>query len=178
MKPTIKELSRQFLADRYVLTGFIHGLVRDPGAAEDIFQEVWIRLAEAVERGMTIENPRKWCRGVARNLILHYWRDKQTAKVAFDSRLVEAAEQAFDEQDHARDFWEMRRQALVGCVEGLPNKSKRLLSLKYEAGLTSEAVGERLKKSAASIMMALSRVRRALAQCVERQLRTTQYGVS
>ena len=46
----LTELAAQFMAQRHSLTACIEGLVRDPAAAEDVFQEVWICLAEAAEK--------------------------------------------------------------------------------------------------------------------------------
>ncbi len=77
MTDRINSLSTRFMAERHSLMGFIYGMVRELATAEDLFQEVWIRLQAAVERGEPIADPGKWCRGVARNLILHYWRDQR-----------------------------------------------------------------------------------------------------
>lgn len=163
----IKTLSARFVAERHALIGFIYTMVRDLAAAEDIFPEIWIRLQEAVEREEPIADPTRWCRGVARNLILHYWRDKRVAKVAADSELLDLVEQALNEQ---QDDWSERRQALLECMDRLPRKSKRLLQLKYEQGLTFAAMAERFQQSVDSLKMALFRVRQRLRECAERKL--------
>ena len=59
MPQTLRILSSEFLAGRHELMAFVYGLVRDPQAAEDIFQEVWIRLAEAAEQETVADPPRK-----------------------------------------------------------------------------------------------------------------------
>jgi hypothetical protein len=51
------------MGQRHSLTALIEGLVRDPAAAEDIFQEVWIRLVDAAEKGTEIQDLPRWCRG-------------------------------------------------------------------------------------------------------------------
>jgi RNA polymerase sigma-70 factor (ECF subfamily) len=166
-----KALSTRFVAERHALMGFIYGMVRDLAGAEDILQEVWIRLMEAVERGETIAEPGKWCRGVAKNLILHYWREKRTAKVVADSELLDLVEQALNEQ---ADPWDSRRQALMECMDRLPEKSKRLLQMKYEQGLSFAGMAERLNRSLDSLKMALCRVRQALLECAEKKLRCAE----
>src|SRR6185503_9176272 len=108
----LKELAAQFMGQRHSLTAFIEGLVRDPAAAEDIFQEVWIRLAEAAEKGTAIDDLPRWCRGVAKNLILHYWRDRRGDREVPDSRLADFAETAFAEQEGALEEWRAKRTAL------------------------------------------------------------------
>ena len=168
MADQIKALSARFVAERHALMGFIYGMVRDLAGAEDILQEVWIRLAEAAERGEAIAEPGKWCRGVAKNLILHYWREKRTGKLVADSELLDLVEQALNEHPQAADD---RRQALMECIDRLPEKSKRLLQMKYEQGLSFAGMAERLQRSLDSLKMALCRVRQALLECAEKKLR-------
>jgi len=170
MSERIKMLSARFVAERHYLMGFIYGMVRDLAAAEDILQEVWIRLAEAAERGEQILEPGRWCRGVAKNLILHYWRERRTAKVIADSGLLDIVEKAFEENEEP---WLERRQALMKCIDALPDKSRQLLRLKYDQGLSFVDMARRLQRSKDSLKMALHRVRQALVECVEKRLRRT-----
>jgi RNA polymerase sigma factor (sigma-70 family) len=171
MADRIKGLSAQFMAERHALLGFIYGMVRDLAGAEDILQEVWLRLANAAERDEPIENPSRWCRGVAKNLILHYWRERQAAKVVADSELLDLVEQAMNETE---DPWAERRQALMECIDLLPQRSKRLLHLKYDRGLTFAAMADLLRRTKDSLKMALCRLREALLECAERKLRRAE----
>jgi RNA polymerase sigma-70 factor (ECF subfamily) len=150
--------------------GFICGLVRDPHLAEDIFQEVWIRLGNAVENGVEIADQAKWCRGVARNLILHHWRDQRRCKVLPDSRLLDQIELAFEECDSEAELWVVRGAALRHCVQSLPEKSRRILALRYEEGLPVETIAKFVRQSVDAVMKSLSRLRQRLAACVERRL--------
>jgi len=161
----------EFVASRHSLFAFIYGLVRNTHDAEDIFQDVWMRLSDALTREVEIQDQAAWCRGTARNLILHYWRDRQNDKVIVDQELLELVERAFAEQEPNRDYWLARQQALNECMDTLPERSKHLLRLKYEQGFSAEKVAEELLQSAASVLMALSRVRRALRECAEKKLK-------
>jgi len=176
MADGLKDLTSRFLAERHLLMAFIYGLVRDAGAAEDIFQETWVKLAEASEKGVRVDDLGKWCRGVARNLLLHYWREKRSRAVVADSRIVDLAARAFDERAASGRFGAARRQALIDCVATLPGNSREMIHLKYEQGLTVDAVADRMKRPYAGIMMALSRVRKALAVCVQKRLRLAGEG--
>jgi RNA polymerase sigma-70 factor (ECF subfamily) len=119
-------------------------------------------------------DPAKWCRGVAKNLILHYWRDKRVGKVVADSELLDLVEQALNEQP---DDWSGRRQALMECIDRLPGKSRQLLQLKYDQGLSFAAMAGRLKRSVDGLKMALCRVRRVLLECAQRKLRLAEPSV-
>jgi RNA polymerase sigma-70 factor (ECF subfamily) len=171
MTDRLKTLSTRFVAERHCLMGFIYGMVRDLAAAEDILQEVWIRLAEAAERDEPIHDPARWCRGVARNLILHYWREQRAAKVVADSELLDLVERALAEK---QDYWAERRQALMECIDRLPEPSKQLLRMKYDQGLSFAAMAAQLRRSVDSLKMALCRVRRAMLDCAEKRLRLAE----
>jgi len=167
----LKELAASYMAQRHSLTAFIEGLVRDPAASEDIFQEVWIRLAEAAEKGVAIEDLPRWCRGVAKNLILHYWRDRRGDRELADSRIVELVETAFDEREGAIGGLLDRQRALARCMDQLPDHARDLLKMKYDQGRSIAEIGRTLKRSLNGVMVSLSRLRHALSDCVDKQVK-------
>lgn len=174
----IQRAAAEFIHDRHRLGAFVSGLLRDAHAAEDVIQEVWVRLAAEIEKGTAIENQPAWCRGVARNLILKHWRTQQTAKVVADSEVMEAflaqVEQAFAESDpDEADEWQRRQQALDDCVAALPEKSRRMLSMRYEARKSVEEVAKATGQTFDAVTKALYRLRQALTDCVERKLSQT-----
>jgi RNA polymerase sigma-70 factor (ECF subfamily) len=178
MSEPIKQLTTEFLAHRHQLMSFIYGLVRDHQVAEDLFQEVWLKLAAAFEKGVAIENQAKWCRKTAKNLILQYWRDQRNAKVVADSALLEFmdfAELAFEENPPEKAS--ERRGALQECVRALPEKSRQLLALKYEQELPITGIAEQVCQSTAAVVKALLRLRQALAVCVEKKLKLQELGL-
>ncbi len=166
-----QQLTSQFLANRHSLFAYIYGFVRNAHDAEDLFQEVWLRIAEAAQRGAAIEDPAKWSRGVARNLILHYWRDRRADHALADEQLLALIDTAFAEQEGRQDYWLARQQALSECLQELPERSRQLVRLKYEQGLTAEAVAQKVAQTAAAVLMALSRVRQVLRDCSLKKLR-------
>jgi len=170
----IQRAAAAFIRDRHRLGAFVGGLLRDAHAAEDVIQEVWLRLAAEVEKGTVLENQPAWCRGVAKNLILKVWRRQRTAKVVANSEVLEVflarVDQAFAETDETADLWERRQQALDDCVASLPDKSRHLLSLRYESRVPVEEVARRVGQSFDAVSKALYRLRQTLSQCVERKL--------
>jgi len=166
-----QELMAEFVAGRHNLFAFIQGLVRNPHDSEDIFQEVWVRFSRALAEGVEILDQAKWCRGTARNLILHFWRDRRKAAVPADEQLLDLVELAFAEQSANQDYWRARQEALAECIQELPERSQGLLRLKYEDGLPAHEVAGKLRQTSAAVLMALSRLRRALRECAEKKLR-------
>lgn len=165
-----QQLMAEFVATRHSLFAFIYGFVRNPHDSEDLFQEVWLRFSRALAQGVEIKDQAKWCRGTARNLILHYWRDRKNDKVVTDPELMELVELAFAEQSTIPDYWRARQDALSECVRELPERSRNLLRMKYEQGLSAHDAAAALRQTTAAILMALSRLRRALRECARKKL--------
>jgi RNA polymerase sigma-70 factor (ECF subfamily) len=170
----LQSAAAAFIRDRQRLGAFVGGLLRDAHAAEDVIQEVWLRLAAEIGKGTVIENQPAWCRGVAKNLILKHWRTQRNAKVLADSEVLEVflarVDEAFAESDDSADLWQRRQQALDECVASLPEKSRRLLSLRYEGRVPVEEVARRVGQSFDAVTKSLYRLRQALSTCVERKL--------
>lgn len=180
MSEALKQVTTEFLASRPQLMSFIYGLIRDPQTAEDIYQEVWLKLAGAMENGVIIENQAKWCRAVAKNLIVQHWRERRDGKVVADSTLLEFidyVELAFDENDSQENRWSDRQYALNECVQALPEKSKRLLHLKYDEEFSISAIATHLRQSTSAVVKALVRLRQALAVCVEKKMKLQELGL-
>lgn len=170
----LQRAAAAFIRDRNRLGAFVGGLLRDVHAAEDVIQEVWLQLAAEVGKGTDIENQPAWCRAVAKNLVLKHWRRQRNAKVVADSEVLEVflarVDEAFAETDESGDLWERRQQALDDCVASLPEKSRRLLSLRYEGRVPVEEIARRVGQSFDAVTKALYRLRQALSDCVERKL--------
>ncbi len=171
----IQRAAAEFIRERHQLGAFVYGLLRDAHLAEDVLQEVWLRLAAEMEKGTTPMNQAAWCRAVARNLILQHWERQRSAKVVTDSALLESfldrVENAFAEAEDTPEEWSAQRKALEECVAALPERSRRLLNLKYEARASMKDIARELGQSFEAVTKALYRLRRALLECVERKLR-------
>ena len=82
--------------------------------------------------------------------------------------LLHAAGQ--DEDEDEADPFADRRERLPACVAALPEASRQLLALRYEEGLGAKDIAGRVGRTPAAIDMALSRIRRLLRVCIERQI--------
>ena len=174
----IQHAAAEFIRDRHRLGAFVTGLLRDAHAAEDVIQEVWVRLAAEVGKGTRLDNQAAWCRGVARNLVRKHWERQRTAKVIADSSVLDLfldrVEEAFAEADDPEaGNWVARQQALEECIAKLPDRSRRLLSLRYETRASMEKVALKMGQSFHAATKALYRLRQGLLDCVEKKLAGT-----
>lgn len=154
-----------FMEQRIQLRAFILGLIRHQQDTEDLLQEVWLRYARAVTAGKCIQHPASWCRGVARNLVMHYWRSKRTARIIFDQDLMDRIEQAFEESISAQATAPLEAD-LLACLEQLQPNSRMLIEYKYGERLSAKTIAARMNKTCAAVHMAASRIRNWLRDCV------------
>lgn len=170
----IQQAAAAFIRDRHRLAAFVNGLLRDAHAAEDVLQEVWVQLAAEVAKGTVLANQPAWCRGVARNLVRRQWERQQTAKVVADSAVLEtfleSVELAFAEEDEVSEDWTKKQLALNDCVAALPERSRRMLTLRYDSRTPMEEVARMMGQSFEGVTKALYRIRQSLLKCVERKL--------
>jgi RNA polymerase sigma-70 factor (ECF subfamily) len=158
---------RLLLRERAKILAYIYSILRDAQAAEDVFQDVSVL---AIDRCAEIEGERHflgWVRNAARFKALKAHRDRRGRNLELDDEvldLLEGAWQRFDDNP-ARDMVE----ALRGCLDRLTPRARRLVEMKYVDGLDGAVMAERLGQKVRSIYTALSRVHRALSECLGRR---------
>ena len=170
-----KKRSSEFLAQRHKTMAYLISLVGDPHVAEDIFQEIWMKLA-AYQKD-DIENTAAWCRAVGKNLVLHHWRDKGRQKLKVNSELMKKIDLAFEEDDDEDSSHRERKEALQNCMKDLPDYSKNLLDQKYSEGKTFSQIADKMGKSESSLMMTVSRIRRKLQECIEQRIKSGELAI-
>ena len=61
-------------------------------------------------------------------------------------------------------------EPLEFCLQKLPEKSRRMLELRYTCCMSADEIGAQLKMTVQSVYTRLSQIRVALRDCVRRQL--------
>ena len=108
-----------------------------------------------------------WALAVARFEVLAVIRDRQRERLLFDS---DVAEMMADEAVHHAEALPARREALSICIEKLAPRPREVLTAHYlaDSRLSDIAAAQGMGLSAVKVL--LLRVRRALAECIGRQL--------
>jgi RNA polymerase sigma-70 factor, ECF subfamily len=160
------EFTRELLGARSSLFGFILAMVRDFNLAEELFQEVSVRILEREEEFTPGTNFGAWARAFARRTVLE--EQRRRGRLLLDDRAVAAVADRMDEADE--DGKPDQREALRHCLEKVHKNSRRLVALRYESSLSMNEIGERLGRTPGAVQVALSRVRSWLADCIRGQL--------
>ncbi len=167
MRAKHEDIFREFQRGRLQLTAYIRSLVGDSDRAEDLFQEVSVAFLQKLETRDPIRDVAAWSRGTARHLV---YRERTRAKriqpFATD-RIADLVDLAFSEH-HRSDASDDRRSFLSRCMQTLAPTARELLDLRYISGMSLRELGEHLDRTEGAVQVALSRIRRALLECIRR----------
>lgn len=142
-------------------------VVRDAQAAEDIFQNVAIK-AMTKEVSFDAEGAvHSWAFITARREGIDWVRRHRGELPFLDAEVLTLLERDWLTESQHEDS---RAEALRSCLGELPQKSGKLLQLRYFEGLTCGAISERLDVGLNAIYKRLSRLHQALKECVETRL--------
>ncbi|MBA2481891.1 MAG: sigma-70 family RNA polymerase sigma factor [Planctomycetes bacterium] len=161
--------SAEFLAHRHDLQAFVLGMTRDHALAEDILQDAWVQLAQAIADGTIIDNVPGWCRTVAKHAILRHWKRAGRERAA-DAEVMDLLEQGFRERAPDDGSWTAHIEALRTCVSTMQSAVRRLVESRYLDGQRAEDIAAAEGSTYEAVMMRLSRARQALRHCVEKRL--------
>ena len=154
---------------------FIASMVRDVHVRDDVFQEVALTLWQRMDEYDRKRSFGAWARGIAANKILQRRHQDARFPVTLSDEAVAAVLAAFDRtEEDAED----QARALEECLQGVPPRTRDLLTLRYGHGLRGQEIAGRLRLSVDAVYQALSRVRSALEECIRRRLRSGQGGAS
>ena len=139
---------------------FIQRRVSDPYSAEDILQDVFLKIHTHIDTLRTQDRLASWIYQITRNAIADYYRaQRPTAELA---ETIPVAEELVDD-DAVREL----SPCVAAMVEELPDTYREALRLTEYQGLSQKAMSERL---GISFSGAKSRVQRARAKIKEQLL--------
>lgn len=146
---------------------YVHAMVPSSADADDILQQTKMVMWKNFGQFEPGTNFLAWARKVAFHQILGYRRQRKKAHLPLDEDVLEAVHHEVSrlagEHDH-------RREALQACLHKLPGEHRQLVLLRYYEDLEVDQVASRISSTPGAVYRALSRVRLALLECVEKQL--------
>lgn len=160
-------LTRQWTEVLPILSAYVTSSVRDRQHAEDIVQEVGAVVSAGfveIPEGVSFNS---WVLAVARNQILKLYRTQQRDRHIFKTEALESIAQAYERlSDSSKDM----QAALERCVEQLPERSRRIIEMRYRQDKRVDGIADLLGSTSNAISGVLFRVRRLLRECIEREM--------
>ncbi len=145
----------RFLYIRYKdnVYGYVLSFVRDPHEAEDVTQQVFLKLMSVIHKYEAREVPfTSWLLRVARNAALDHLRQRRMIPCE------EVYETTREFDDSGRD----RRWGLEQALESLPEEQRKVVLLRHLVGLTPGEIAECMGRTEASIHGLHHRARKAI----------------
>lgn len=141
----------------------IYMLVRDIALAEDLFQEVFIKIIQTIRKGNYTEEGKflPWASRIARNLCMDYFRkQKATALKTMDVASPAAKNYAYQDLNTLQILEQTQSAEIVHVlIEQLPNEQKQVIQMRFYEDLSFKEIAE---QTGCSINTALGRMRYAL----------------
>ena len=146
----------------------------DTGLAEDVLQDVFIKLWDQREQLKTIDNLGAWCMRMTRNQAIDKTRSRHFK--------VSAIPEGFDKKDPEADPAQLTEQAdtlahLQSWMRQLPPAQREVIQLRDVEGFTYEEIGATLQLSASQVKVYLHRARLFLREKVQ-HLMTSKTGAT
>ena len=119
------------------LKGFVLKRIPDHSVADDIVQDVFIKIATHIDTLKEEDKVHIWIYKITRNAISDYYRkQKPTEKLPFELE----AEKEFEEQDLSKEL----SSCIRPMINQLPDKFKEAIELTEINGMTQKELSEQL----------------------------------
>jgi RNA polymerase sigma-70 factor (ECF subfamily) len=146
------------------LVGFLARMIPERDRAEELAQEVFVRIYQARERYEPKARFSTWIFGIASNLALN---DLARARRRYERPLEDSGvERLPDAAPRAEETLEARRTAerLEGALATLPDRQRAALLLRVEQDLGYAEIAEALETSVSSVKSLIHRARTTLTE--------------
>ncbi len=162
-----EQFVRRLTENQNRLYGYIYSLVGKHSQAADVLQETNLVLWRKIGEFDSTRPFLPWAFAIARFQVLAHLRDQKRDRLLLDPEL---AESLADEAATEANRLDAVRQSLRPCLQLLSASSRSLVEARYFRGRSVQEIAAELGRSVGAVKVALLRVRRRLADCVQRRL--------
>ncbi len=146
-----------------------------PGLAGDIAQQVFLEFIEKRDQWDLSGDLKPLLAGMTRIVAQRQWRERCKAMAPEMLALAEEI-RSLTEREEVPWYSEEEKGALRRCLEKLPEKSRNILKMHYDLGVSSVDMAGQMQVKADAVRRALFRLRYQLRKCVEGTLARGSYA--
>ena len=169
----VAEFIRLFTSHEMRLRAFAFSLIPHWDDAEEVLQQANLVLWQKFDQFQPGTSFFSWACKVIHLTAKDFRKRQSREKVRFSDEFLElVADQTEDLQGDLAE----RERLLTNCMEKLKEKHRTMLHLRYQQSCSVQHVAAALGSSSKAIYQALSRVHKALYDCVERGRRGAGYA--
>ena len=162
-----EDFTQRWLEAEPSVSAYVFATINSFHDAEDVLQQVAQQAASRFDHYDPARPFLGWVLWLAKSRIIDFYRRRKRDQLVCNDAFLDRLSAALVERAAQRCE---RREALEHCLQGLPQRSRELLDLRYLEDLPATAIADSLGSTAGSIRVKLTRVRHALAECIERRI--------
>jgi RNA polymerase sigma-70 factor (ECF subfamily) len=155
-----------FSTHRAMVRAYLHAILHDEDLVDDTLSDVAVEVA----RCWDVYDPSlpfgPWVRGIARRLALKRLRRRRRIALGLPDDVIESLGVVMDQLGEGMALDAQKRQ-LRRCLEGLSERNRELIRLRYFEEQRLETIAEQSKRTLGALYVAFSRIHAALLRCVE-----------
>lgn len=147
--------------------GYIRKIVGDVKTAEDILQEVWMKLIQTASQIEVKESVLPWLYSVARNLSVDELRRRKKLSLFSDASELDSP----DTEKESIEILlvnEVSIQAVKKCLEHLPEQQRTALTMWMTEDMSYQDLVRDLQTSLAAVKSLIFRAKQHLSDCVQK----------
>lgn len=146
------------------VTSIALAIVRDIDNAEDVAQQVYIKVWQKIRTLKKTTSFLPWLRQTTRNTAFNFLRDNKKCRTISGEPAERLLNEFSDPNQNQEDLLLRTQQSaiLTSFVDALPNEDREVILLYYREGESTKQVAELLNISEANVRKKLSRTRASL----------------
>ena len=168
-----EHLARLWSQAEGTVQAFVFSAVSGFQQAEDVAQDVALSVARRFHEYDRSRPFVAWALWLAKSHVIDHYRKRGRERRVFSDMVLDRIASLMAERQPQHSA---RQTALEHCLEKLPQKSRRLLDLRYAEDASAESIARATNSTAGSVRVTLLRIRDALADCIRAQLAEWEGG--
>ncbi len=164
----VEELTLFWTAGQRAVSAFLRTLIPDPDQCQDVLQQVAVVVVRKFDEFDRSRSFNAWMIGIAKQEVLAFRRRQRTDRLVFSDAMVERIAETY--QCVLGNMASDAADALERCVQKLRGTARTAIGLHYCDGMKTIEIAQRLEIEHGTVRMLLSRARKILRECIERQL--------
>lgn len=181
--PSVNKIDAELWVDRYADQMYRYSLarVKDPDAAEEIVQATFLAAFKSIDSFAGQSSEKSWLFGILKHKLMDYFRDLKKSRllIPYEDDLA-SGEDVYDHRGNWKEpprSWAINpeqalenkqlAEALIQCVDELPEKFRRLFILREIDGYSSEQICNELNIQPTYLWVMMHRARNHLKRCME-----------
>jgi RNA polymerase sigma-70 factor (ECF subfamily) len=162
-----EKLARAWVAAEPSVRALVAASVRRIADRDDVLQQVALTVARRFEEYDGKRPFVAWALWLAKSRVIDFYRSQDRQRFVLSDGMLD---RVADTLAARHVDVSPRREALEECLDGLTQRSRNLLRLRYDDGLPIDRIAAAARLTPGSVRVALYRIREVLAVCIERRI--------